>query len=98
MIQPQRDLVFISQKRPETQTAAGIVIPEMSQSGNDRGIVVACGSGKAYSNGEIIPLTVKVGDEVIFNKHAGQTARLDDGEEVLVMREDDIFIILGEAA
>jgi chaperonin GroES len=94
IIQPQRDLIFVTRKQNEKQTDSGIVIPENVQGAQDRGTVVAVGPGKTYSNGNLIPLTVKVGDQVIFNEHAGQTTRLDDGEEVLVMREDDVLAII----
>lgn len=93
-IQPQRDLIFVSLKKNEKKTAGGIVIPESFENSKDSGTVVATGQGKTYSNGTIIPLTVKVGDQVLFNEHSGQTARLEDGQEVLVMREDDVLAII----
>ena len=96
MITPQRDLIFVKVGKQERHTESGIFLPKDNGLSSDRGLVVAVGSGKTYSNGDIIPLTVRVGDHILFNERAGQTTKLDDGTTVLVMREDDVFAILEE--
>ena len=93
-ITPTHDRIFVSRKAPETKTASGIVLPEIAGERPDEGVVIAVGPGKAFENGTIVALTVKVGDKILFNKHSGQTTKLASGEEVLVMREDDVFAII----
>jgi len=92
-MQPTHDRVFVERKAKEETTASGFILPGTAGGAEDEGVVIAVGSGKIYENGVKIELTVKVGDKVIFSKHAGQTTQID-GKEILVMREDDIFAIL----
>ena len=94
MLSPTLDRIFVSVKQSEGVSASGIVLPSRGDAENI-GTVVAAGEGKTYSNGDVIPLTVKVGDRIMFNPNSGQTVSID-GEELLVMREDDIFAIIGD--
>ena len=77
----------------ERKTASGIVIPDAAAEKPDQGQVISVGPGKRDDNGKQITLDVKVGDRVLFGKYAGQTVKVD-GEELLVMREEDIMGIV----
>jgi chaperonin GroES len=90
-IRPLHDRVIVKRKEEERKTASGIVIPDSANTEKpDQGEILAVGAGKKDDNGKLIPLDVKVGDTVLFGKYAGQTVKVD-GEEVLVMREEDIM-------
>ncbi|SAK88584.1 chaperonin Cpn10 [Caballeronia catudaia] len=92
-IRPLYDRVIV--KRIETQrtTASGIVIPDSATEKPERGEVVAVGSGRLLQDGALRPLQLQVGDQVLFGKYAGQTVKVD-GEELLVMREEDVMGVL----
>ena len=92
-IRPLHDRVVVKRSEEERTTASGIVIPDSATEKPDQGIVIAVGNGKKDDNGKAIALDVKVGDKVLFGKYSGQTVKVD-GEEVLVMREDDIMGIV----
>ncbi|HQS36797.1 MAG: co-chaperone GroES [Methylotenera sp. 24-45-7] len=92
-IRPLHDRVVVKRSEEERTTASGIVIPDSATEKPDQGVVIAVGNGKKDDNGKAIALDVKVGDKVLFGKYAGQTVKVD-GEEVLVMREDDIMGIV----
>ena len=92
-IRPLHDRVVVKRSEEERTTASGIVIPDSATEKPDQGVVIAVGNGKKDDNGKAIALDVKVGDRVLFGKYAGQTVQVD-GEEVLVMREDDIMGIV----
>ena len=92
-IRPLHDRVGVKRSEEERTTASGIVIPDSATEKPDQGVVIAVGNGKKDDNGKAIALDVKVGDKVLFGKYAGQTVKVD-GEEVLVMREDDIMGIV----
>ena len=77
----------------EKTSAGGIVIPDSATEKPVRGQVVAAGSGKILNNGQVMPLAVKVGDEVLFGKYAGTEVKLN-GQELLLMREDDIMGVI----
>ena len=89
-IRPLHDRVVIKRLEAEEKTASGIVLPGSAAEKPDMGEVVA---GKLTKGGERRKLDVKVGDRVIFGKYSGQTVKAD-GEELLVMREEDIFGIV----
>ena len=74
-------------------TAGGIVLPDSAGEKPDQGEVLAVGPGKRDEAGKLIPMDVKVGDRVLFGKYAGQTVKVD-GQELLVMREEDIMGVL----
>jgi chaperonin GroES len=92
-IRPLHDRVIVKRLEEERKTASGIVIPDSAAEKPDQGEVLAVGKGKAGDDGKVRPLDVKVGDRVLFGKYAGQAVKVD-GNEVLVMREEDIMGIL----
>ncbi len=92
-IRPLHDRVIVKRSEEERTTASGIVIPDSATEKPDQGVIQAIGSGKRDDSGKIIALDVKVGDKVLFGKYAGQTVKVD-GEELLVMREEDIMAIV----
>jgi chaperonin GroES len=95
-IRPLNDRIIVKRLEEERKTASGIVIPDTAAEKPDQGEVVAVGTGKKTEAGKIIPLDVKVGDKVLFGKYSGQTVKVK-GEELLVIREEDVMGVL-EAA
>jgi chaperonin GroES len=89
-IRPLHDRVIVKRLDEERKTASGIVIPDTAAEKPDQGEVMSVGKGKLTDEGELVPLDVKVGDRVLFGKYSGQTVRLS-GDELLVMREEDIL-------
>ena len=87
-IRPLHDRVIVKRLEEERTTASGIVIPDSATEKPDQGIVQAVGNGKILEDGSVKKLDVKVGDKVLFGKYAGQAVKVD-GEELLVMREED---------
>ncbi|MCX8518887.1 MAG: co-chaperone GroES [Methylophilaceae bacterium] len=92
-IRPLHDRVIVKRSEEERVTASGIVIPDNATEKPDQGVVKAVGNGKKDEQGKLIALDVKVGDKVLFGKYAGQAVKVD-GEEMLVMREEDIVAIV----
>ncbi len=92
-IRPLQDRVIISRVEEEEMTAGGIIIPDTAKEKPQEGKVVAVGPGKVLENGTKLELTVKKGNRVLFGKYAGTEVTLD-GEEYLIMREDDILGII----
>ena len=89
-IRPLHDRVIVKRVEAERTTASGIVIPDSAGEKPDQGEILAVGPGKRDDNGKQIALDVKVGDRVLFGKYAGQGVKVD-GQELLVMREEDIM-------
>ncbi len=89
-IRPLHDRVVVKRTPEETTSAGGIVIPDSAAEKPSRGEVLAVGNGTVDSNGDVRPLDVKVGDQVLFGKYAGTEVKVG-GEEVLIMREEDIL-------
>jgi len=89
-VRPLHDRVIVRRLDEEEKTAGGIIIPDAAKEKPIQGEVIAAGKGKILENGDIRPLDVKKGDRVIFSKYAGTDIKLD-GEDVLMMREDDIL-------
>jgi chaperonin GroES len=92
-LRPLHDRVIVKRLDQETKTASGIVLPEAAAEKPDQGKVLAVGNGKILEDGKVRPLDVKVGDTVLFGKYSGQTVKVQ-GDEVLVMREEDIMAIV----
>jgi len=92
-IRPLHDRVLIRRQEEERKTAGGIVIPDSATEKPIRGEVIAVGNGKVLENGEKRPLDVKVGDTVLFGKYSGTEVKVE-GEELLVMREEDIMAVI----
>ncbi len=91
-LRPLHDRVIIRRLEEEQKTSGGIVIPDTAAEKPQRGEVVAVGEGKRLDNGELQPLAVKKGDQVLFGKYSGTEVKVDD-EQILVMREDDIMAV-----
>lgn len=97
-IRPLHDRVLIRRSEEETTTAAGLVLPGSASEKPVTGEVLAIGNGKILTDGTVRPLDVKVGDTIIFGKYSGTEVKLD-GEELLVMREEDIMgVVVKETA
>jgi len=92
-VRPLHDRVIVRRLGEEEKSAGGIIIPDTAKEKPVQGEVVAAGKGKIMENGDVRPLDVKTGDKVIFSKYAGTEIKLD-GEEVLMMREDDILGVI----
>lgn len=92
-IRPLHDRVIVKRLEEERKTASGIVIPDTAAEKPDQGEVVAVGGGKVLDDGKVRPLELKKGDRVLFGKYSGQTVKVD-GEELLVMREEDIMAVV----
>lgn len=93
-LRPLSDRVVVRRMEEEKTTAGGIVLPDSAKEKPAKGEILAVGEGKRADNGNLVPMSVKVGDNVLFGKYAGQEVKVD-GKDVLVMREDDIIAILG---
>jgi len=93
-IRPLHDRVIIKRKEVESKSAGGIVLTGSAAEKSTRGEVVAVGNGRMLENGEIRPLDVKVGDQVIFSEGYGVKTEKIDGEEVLILSEADILAIV----
>ncbi len=94
-ISPLHDRVIIRRIEEERKSAGGIVIPDAAAEKPSRGEVVAVGKGKPLDNGDVRALGVKVGDKVLFGKYSGSEVKVD-GQDLLVMREEDIIGIITE--
>jgi chaperonin GroES len=92
-IRPLHDRVIVKRLDQERKTASGIVIPDNAAEKPDQGEVVAVGPGKKDDNGKLIPMDLKVGDRILFGKYSGQSVKVE-GEELLVMREEDIMGVI----
>ena len=92
-IRPLHDRVIVKRLEEERKTASGIVIPDTATEKPIRGEVVAVGKGKILESGDIRPLDLKVKDKVLFGKYSGTEVKID-GEEYLVMREEDVMAVL----
>jgi len=93
-IQPLGDRVVIKPLEAEAKTKGGIVLPDTAKEKPQEGQVVAVGKGKVLENGTVQPPEVKVGDKVLYGKYSGNEITTKDGEELLIMREEDILAII----
>ena len=92
-LRPLHDRVIIKRLEAETKSAGGIVIPDTATEKPIKGEVIAVGAGKILENGNVRVLAVKAGDKVLFGKYSGTEVKVD-GEELLVMREEDLVAII----
>ena len=92
-LRPLHDRVIIKRLEAETKSAGGIVIPDTATEKPIKGEVVAVGTGKILEDGKVRPLAVKSGDKVLFGKYSGTEVKID-GEELLVMREEDLMAVI----
>ncbi len=90
---PLHDRVIVKRVEEEEKTSGGIIIPDAAKEKPQQGKVIAAGKGKILENGKVSPLAVKKGDRILFGKYSGQEIKID-GEEHLIMREDDILAII----
>jgi len=92
-IRPLHDRVIVRRQEEERTTAGGIVIPDSATEKPSTGEIIAVGNGKITDSGDVRALEVKVGDKVYFGKYSGTELKVD-GEELLIMREDDIIAVV----
>mmetsp|Transcript_3684 Transcript_3684/g.6805 ORF Transcript_3684/g.6805 Transcript_3684/m.6805 type:complete len:96 (-) Transcript_3684:658-945(-) len=92
-LKPLQDRVLVRRVESEEKTAGGLIIPESAKEKPSEGEVVACGDGARKDSGELIEMTVKTGDRILFGKWSGTEVMLD-GEELLMMKESDILGII----
>ncbi len=92
-LKPLADRVVVKPSAAEEKTKGGIIVPDTAKEKPVWGEVIATGPGKISDEGKVIPLEVKVGDKVLYGKYSGTEVTID-GEEVLIMRESDIFAIM----
>ena len=92
-IRPLQDRVIVKRIEEEEKTKGGLIIPDTAKEKPQEGKVVAVGKGKANEEGKVTPLDVKVNDRVLFGKYSGTEINMD-GEEHLIMREEDILGVI----
>ncbi len=92
-IRPLHDRVVVRRKEEETTSPGGIVLPDSATEKPVQGEIIAAGNGKILESGQVRPLDVKVGDTVLFGKYSGTEVKVE-GEELVVMREEDIMAVI----
>ena len=92
-IRPLQDRVLVKRIESEEKTKGGIIIPDTAKEKPIEGEVIGVGNGKVMDDGKVLPLDVKVGDRVLFGKYSGTEVKID-GEERLILREDDILGVI----
>jgi chaperonin GroES len=92
-IRPLQDRIIVKRLEEEEKTKGGIIIPDTAKEKPQQGEIIAAGKGKVRDDGKVSPLDVKVGDKVLFSKYAGTEVKIE-GEEYLIMREDDILGVI----
>ncbi len=92
-VRPLNDRILVKRLEEEEKTKGGIIIPDSAKEKPAEGKVIAVGKGKINDNGDRIKLDVKVGDRVLFSKYGGTDVKID-GEDHLIMREDDVLAIV----
>lgn len=92
-VRPLHDRILVRRMAEEEKTAGGLFIPDTAKEKPQRGEIIACGKGRVTEDGKTLPLEVKIGDKVLFGKYSGTELKLD-GEELLMMREEDILGVI----
>ena len=92
-LKPLQDRILVQRVEEETKTKGGIIIPDTAKEKPAEGKVIAVGSGKLGDDGKRVPLEVKKGDRILFGKYAGTEVKIE-GEEYLIMREDDVLGVI----
>jgi len=92
-LKPLHDRIVVKRMEEEEKTAGGIIIPDTAKEKPQQGKVIAAGDGKIREDGSRTPLTVKEGDRILFSKYAGTEIKVE-GDELLIMREDDVLAIV----
>ncbi|RJP28712.1 MAG: co-chaperone GroES [Candidatus Omnitrophota bacterium] len=93
-IQPLGDRVVVKPLEAESKTKGGILLPDTAKEKPQEGKIVAVGKGKVLDSGSIQPLEVKVGDKILYGKYSGNEITTSEGDELLIMREEDILAII----
>lgn len=93
-IRPLHDRIIVKRLPEEEKTSGGIIIPDTAKEKPQRGKVLSIGKGRVTDDGKCLPLDVKKGDEVLFGKYSGTEFKVK-GEELLMMREEDIYGVVG---
>jgi chaperonin GroES len=91
---PLRDRVVVRREEKETKTTGGILLPDSAKEKPAQGVVLAVGPGALTSAGEVRPCDLNEGDKVIFGPYAGNAVKTDDGEELLILSESDIYAVI----
>jgi chaperonin GroES len=94
-LRPLHDRVIVKRLEEEKKSAGGILIPDSATEKPQKGEVIAVGPGRVMDDGKVRPCDVKKGDTVLFGKYSGSEVRLD-GEDLVVMKEDDIVAVIGK--
>jgi len=94
-VRPLHDRIIVQRIEEGEQKIGGIIIPDSAKEKPQQGKVIAAGAGKSKDDGKRIPMDVKSGDTILFGKYSGQEIKLD-GEEYLIMREDEVLAVLDE--
>jgi chaperonin GroES len=92
-VRPLHDRILVQRIDEGEQKVGGIIIPDSAKEKPQQGKVIAAGKGKSKDDGKRVPLDVKAGDTILFGKYAGQEIKLD-GEEYLIMKEDDVLAVI----
>jgi chaperonin GroES len=95
-VRPLNDRILVRRVEETEQRVGGIIIPDTAKEKPQQGKVIAAGTGKIKEDGNRIPLDVKAGDTILFGKYSGQEIKLD-GEEYLIMREDEVLAVIEDA-
>ena len=93
-LRPLQDRIVVQRVQEETTTKGGIIIPDTAKEKPAEGKVIAVGNGKLGDDGKRIPLEIKAGDNILFGKYSGTEVKIE-GEEFLIMREDDVLGVIG---
>jgi chaperonin GroES len=92
-IRPMHDRLLVERVEEQEVRRGGIIIPDTAKEKPQQGKVIAAGKGKAKEDGKVLPLDVKAGDTILFGKYSGQEIKID-GDEYLIMREDEVLAVL----
>ncbi len=93
-LRPLQDRILVQRVEEETTTKGGIIIPDTAKEKPAEGKVIAVGNGKLGEDGKRVPLEIKAGDKILFGKYSGTEVKIE-GEEYLIMREDDVLGVIG---
>ena len=93
-IQPLGDRILVKPLEAEDKTKGGIVLPDTAKEKPQEAKVIAVGKGKVNEDGKVIPPEVKVGDRILYGKYSGTEVQTKDGEDYLIMREEDVFAVI----
>lgn len=92
-VNPIRDRILVKPIEADTVTASGIVIPDNAQEKPMQGEVLGVGTGKVTDDGNIVPMTVKIGDKILYGKYSGQTVKIENKDHI-ILKEDDVLAIV----